>query len=54
MAFWKPGTSGPGVLVERDTERESEVPVFNPHERLTLSQQRVRLPIYQSSTSCCG
>ena len=48
MAFWKPGTSGPGVLIERETEREAEVPVFNPDERLTLSQQRVRLPIYQS------
>lgn len=51
MAFWKPGTSGPGVLIERETEREAEVPVFNADERLTLSQQRVRLPIYQSRTS---
>ena len=50
MAFWKPGTKGPGdaATVDRESENEGgELCVYNPNERLSLTQQRVNLPIYK-------
>jgi len=48
--FWRPGAARPAAaassLVDRDRADESSSVVFNPNERLTLSQQRLRLPIF--------
>eukprot|EP01105_Mastigella_eilhardi_P014061 TRINITY_DN319_c0_g1_i1.p1 TRINITY_DN319_c0_g1~~TRINITY_DN319_c0_g1_i1.p1 ORF type:complete len:697 (-),score=165.37 TRINITY_DN319_c0_g1_i1:1149-3239(-) len=50
MAFWKPGTAGPGLELavhDRECEKENDYYVYNPWARLSISQQRVRLPIFQ-------
>jgi len=49
--FWKPGAARPAAavssLVDRDrADESSSAVVFNPNERLTLAQQRLRLPIF--------
>lgn len=50
--FWKPGTVAPGVNVERSSGSEDalDVPLvaFNPNGNLSLRQQSMLLPIYQS------
>jgi ATP-dependent RNA helicase DDX35 len=49
--FWKPGTIAPGSSIDRETERESEETLLNVYRdissRLTIQQQRERLPIYK-------
>lgn len=55
MTFWKPGTIAPGSnelavkssTLDRENEIENQVSVYNPNAKLTLQQQRIRLPIYQ-------
>jgi hypothetical protein len=50
MAFWRPGTRAPGegAVVDRQSEHEGgEIAVYNPNDRLSISQQRSNLPIYR-------
>lgn len=63
MAFWKPGTLGPGLAeptsssvisggdreTEVEKERGSDYIVYNPWHSLSINQQRVKLPIFQYS-----
>eukprot|EP00727_Mastigamoeba_balamuthi_P002636 m51a1_g1237 putative probable atp-dependent rna helicase dhx35 isoform x1 (678) ;mRNA; r:547885-550280 len=51
MAFWKPGTAGPGIGLDRESENEPKFAVQNPFSRLPIQQQRVKLPIFQHKTS---
>eukprot|EP00741_Cyanophora_paradoxa_P009740 tig00001628_g9437.t1 len=44
--FWKPGTIAPGVDIDRNDGEPAPI-VFNPNSRLSLYQQRQRLPIYK-------
>ena len=50
MAFWRPGSVGPGQH-DRETERDlssaaaADLLKPNPNSRLTLQQQRGRLPV---------
>jgi ATP-dependent RNA helicase DDX35 len=49
--FWRPGASRPaaaagGGFVDKDRADEAAPVVFNPNERLSLAQQRRRLPIF--------
>ncbi len=50
--FWKPGGARPAAVAHDALEREARDDgaassvVFNPHRGLSLSQQRLRLPIY--------
>ncbi|KAL6071816.1 putative PremRNA splicing factor [Balamuthia mandrillaris] len=51
--FWRPGAAAPGTPVgklqyDRETEEEGTVISFNPNEKLTIAQQRVRLPIFKN------
>jgi ATP-dependent RNA helicase DDX35 len=53
MSFWKPGTIAPGSDIEatqldRETEKEANVVVYNKHENLSINAQRARLPIFQN------
>eukprot|EP00842_Homolaphlyctis_polyrhiza_P005068 jgi/Hompol1/5562/HPOL_004543-RA len=53
MAFWRPGTTGPGSTTERDsglrtTESDLAVTVFNPNDLLSIADQRKRLPAFKS------
>ncbi|KAG5186966.1 P-loop containing nucleoside triphosphate hydrolase protein [Tribonema minus] len=47
MAFWKPGTAGPGFVQERGGDAEAPVLVDPKLSHLPLSKQRQALPIYQ-------
>ena len=56
MAFWKPGAAGPAL--ERDAEGGADGTagggggmVYNPHHRMSLRDQRSRLPIAASRDS---
>lgn len=49
--LWRPGTQRPaaaGALDRDDPGREGGTVVYNPYARLSLSQQRMQLPIFQS------
>lgn len=47
--FWKPGSKRPDINgLERDLEREGISVVYNPNASLSLSQQRLNLPIFES------
>jgi ATP-dependent RNA helicase DDX35 len=50
-AFWKPGTTGPGSSLDRDSaDAEGGVIVqqsLTANEHLALDQQRKQLPIYK-------
>ncbi|ELR18629.1 premRNA splicing factor, putative [Acanthamoeba castellanii str. Neff] len=55
--FWKPGAVAPEGLCgigtgqfDRETEKEDLFVVFNANEKLSLSQQRQRLPIFKNRT----
>ena len=51
MSFWKPGTEAPpdALLQEdRDSFREENCVIYNPNANLSLTQQRVCLPIYNN------
>jgi len=53
MSFWKPGTEAPpdALLQEdRDSFREENCVIYNPNANLSLTQQRVCLPIYNNRT----
>eukprot|EP01112_Ceratiomyxa_fruticulosa_P016806 TRINITY_DN5128_c1_g1_i2.p1 TRINITY_DN5128_c1_g1~~TRINITY_DN5128_c1_g1_i2.p1 ORF type:complete len:669 (-),score=138.73 TRINITY_DN5128_c1_g1_i2:49-2055(-) len=45
MAFWKPGEAAPGIGLEDDS---TPYYAWNPNEKLSIQQQRERLPIAQS------
>eukprot|EP01128_Nolandella_sp_AFSM9_P005869 TRINITY_DN292_c0_g1_i3.p1 TRINITY_DN292_c0_g1~~TRINITY_DN292_c0_g1_i3.p1 ORF type:complete len:691 (-),score=79.54 TRINITY_DN292_c0_g1_i3:171-2243(-) len=48
--FWKPGASAPGAhlhTADRAGEGETRPMVYNEWGRLTMQQQRMRLPIYR-------
>jgi len=51
MAFWRPGTSAPGLGLERhDDIKEAEASSligFNPRHSLPLDKQRIALPIHK-------
>ncbi len=49
MAFWKPGEKTPGAGVDRDLEKEPQFAIFNPNAKLSITQQRLKLPIFQNS-----
>ena len=53
MSFWKPGTIAPGSTVDREGASD-ELLQYNPFEGLTIQQQRMRLPIFRNSSSCCA
>lgn len=46
--FWRPGTARPADLppVDREPHREASSVVYNPNAKLSIAQQRRRLPIY--------
>lgn len=50
--FWRPGASRPAAaaaeFVDKDRVDESSPFIFNPNEKLTLAQQRRRLPIFSN------
>ena len=50
MQFWKPGTVGPGSLLDRASETEDVVLSSAPTPAtLSLQAQRERLPIFKHS-----
>lgn len=59
MTFWKPGTVAPGSeelaektsALDRENEAESNVTqTYNPNAKLSIQQQKLRLPIFQYKT----
>lgn len=54
--FWKPGTIGPGINIEREDAGDAVdsssgggtggIAVFNPYANMSLKQQRMLLPVY--------
>ncbi|KAI8825220.1 P-loop containing nucleoside triphosphate hydrolase protein [Fimicolochytrium jonesii] len=51
MAFWKPGTVAPGSSIDRESEKEEGQAVtaqYNANANASLSEQRLRLPIYKN------
>jgi hypothetical protein len=53
MTFWKPGTIAPGSDIEvtqldRESEKEANIIVYNKNEHLSINVQRARLPISQN------
>ncbi|KAF9171324.1 hypothetical protein BGX21_002859 [Mortierella sp. AD011] len=54
MAFWKPGTVAPGILVDREAEKDSEAIIVAYSDTklatLSLSDQRKQLPVYNHRT----
>ena len=53
LKFWKPGTSGPGSSLDRETETEGNVIQSAPaYASLSIQAQREHLPIYKHSE--CG
>ncbi|KAL0060618.1 hypothetical protein AAF712_012621 [Marasmius tenuissimus] len=48
LKFWKPGTTGPGSSLDRDTEVEGNVVQSAPaYTSLSVQSQRERLPIFK-------
>lgn len=51
MAFWKPGAPQPtradASEYDRDAEKQSALPIYNPRAALPLQQQRKQLPIHR-------
>ncbi|KAJ4482549.1 P-loop containing nucleoside triphosphate hydrolase protein [Lentinula aciculospora] len=48
LKFWKPGTSGPGSSLDRDSQIEENVVQSAPaYSSLSIQSQRERLPIYK-------
>ena len=48
--FWKPGTTAPGVTVERASEAEDDVVINPQHAQFSLQQQRKLLPVFKHRT----
>lgn len=52
-SFLRPGTKAPsafGVSFDTDRDTRGSTPIFNPNERLAISDQRRLLPIYKHRT----
>jgi ATP-dependent RNA helicase DDX35 len=49
LAFWKPGTTGPGSTLDRATEAEGNVVQSAPSFSSSIQSQRERLPIFKHS-----
>eukprot|EP00002_Diphylleia_rotans_P021254 TRINITY_DN413_c0_g1_i3.p1 TRINITY_DN413_c0_g1~~TRINITY_DN413_c0_g1_i3.p1 ORF type:complete len:663 (-),score=132.26 TRINITY_DN413_c0_g1_i3:375-2363(-) len=55
MAFWKPGTKGPGIGTnewdrENPNAEDGPVLVYNPNAKLSVVEQRQRLPTFSYRT----
>jgi ATP-dependent RNA helicase DDX35 len=50
--FWKPGTAAPGLEFDKNPVDGEEQPIiFNKYQKLSINQQRARLPIFKYKTS---
>ena len=49
LAFWKPGSAGPGSTLDRASQGEENVIATPANSSLSIDAQRQRLPIYKHS-----